>query len=895
MTATVWTPARLLDRIAARGDKPALIMVSGDETKSVSGAALAEQVSRLARALAADGVAPGEPVCLFAPNGPEWVAARLGIALAGAVGTAIDHLADADEAAMILKDSGCRRVLTSREHLDLILELGEERDLSVITIDGSGRDAGAARDWADLPTEGRADLPEIAPDADAALVYTSGTTGAPKSFFLTWANISVNVEAIAGLGVVNAEDRLLLPLPLHHVYPFVVGLLTPMVIGASVVFPEAPAGPQIIRALKASRASVIIGVPRLYEAMLTAIRQRVAGRGRVAETLFRLMLNLSIWSARRLERRIGRRLFASLHRQFGPDLRLMVSAGAKLAPESIWPLIGLGWQVLTGYGLAETSSAFTGNVPGRLRIGSEGRPLNDGEVRIGDPDENGVGEIQLRGPNVFRGYRNNEEANRTAFSGDGWFRSGDLGCVDPDGFVFVTGRIKELIVLGGGKNVFPEELEAVYGQSPAIREIAVLERSGALVALVVPEVEAAKDAPSGLIEDVIRVHLTSTGRNLPSHQRLSGFALTRQPLPRTRLGKYQRFQLPALYEAAKRGETGQVAEEPSGDDRALIEASPGRDIWAMLKRRYPDKPLRLDAHPQLDLGIDSLEWLNIGMELEETLGLRLAEQDIAEAETVRELIRLAERGAQRRSEAGERPGAGIDAPLSEADRRWLAPPGPALKVLQLVLYGLNVGLMWALFRVRTEGKEHLPASDPYVIIANHASDVDPPVMAGALSFSRLRRLRWAGDNRRLFRGPIRRAFSRAAGIFPVDARAPSQSLAMAAAVLAEGQSLVWFPEMWRSPTGELQRFLPGIGVLLQHHPVPVVPAFIDGTFEAMPRDRRLPRPHPVRVIFGEPVDTEALLRALDVGDDDRAAERIADALRDRVAALQPAPAGGTDS
>lgn len=850
----MWTSTNLLEAVARRADAPALITVDGDNVIPVAASALADRVHRLASGLLSAGVVRGQPIALYAPNGVDWVVARLAIAAAGAVAAAIDDQAEADEAAMVLRDSGSRLVFTAAAHVPALRALPEAAGAQIYVMGADGRADAPAEGWETLFAPQATPLPEIAGADEAMLVYTSGTTGAPKSFALTYDNLGANVSAICGLGAIGRGDRLVLPLPLHHVYPLVVGLLTPLAAGAAVVFPESATGPHVLRAIRAADATVLIGVPRLYEAMLAGLRGRVTARGRLAAMLFRVMLAAAVEFRRRFGVRIGRALFRRVHDQVGPRLRLMVSAGAKLEGNIVWQLEGLGWQVLTGYGLAETASAFTGNPPGRQRIGSEGLALAGGEVRIDAPDPDGRGEIQVRGPSVFAGYRNNPEANRAAFTADGWFRTGDQGSLDDDGYVYVTGRLKELIVLAGGKNVFPEELEAAYGADPAVRELAILERSGSLVGLVVPDLDAIRDSGSPRIEDVVRVALTTTAQRLPSHQRLSGFALTRAPLPRTRLGKYRRFELPALYDAAKAGRRPGTAAMPELD-RAVIERSPGREVWALLQRRYPGLADDLDANPQLDLGIDSLEWLAVAMELEAVLGIRLSEADVNGVGSIRDLIASAERAGSAASSGG-RAGAGLDP--ADADRRWLEPTPAWLVPFAAAAYGLNRTLMRALFRLRVHGAEHLPERDPYVIVANHVSDLDVLVVAAAVPYRRMRRVHWSGDRARLFGGPIRRRLARMLNIFPVDERAPAASLAMATAVLQQGDSLIWFPESWRSPTGRLQPFLPGIGRVLTAAPVPVVPALIIGTFEAMPRDRRLPKLHRVAIRFAAPMTLEQL-------------------------------------
>ncbi len=865
-----WSLTGLLDALAARGDDPALVSVDGDRLHPVPAARLAADARRLAAGLVAQGAAKGEHIGLIAPNGPDWAVARLGIAAAGAVGVALDDLAGEEEAAAFLKDAGCRLVFVSPAHLSVAERLGID---SLVLADDH------ERSWRLVFADDTANLPDLAPDDHATLVYTSGTTGAPKSFYLTWANIAANVEAMVSLNIVRPGDRVLLPLPLHHVYPLVVGLFTPLSGGGAVVFPEAVAGPQIIKALQAARVAIMIGVPRLYTALVGGLEGRVAARGKLAKRLFQTLVALSALLRRRFGIKAGRILLGSLHRQIGPELRVMISGGAQLEPAVFRRLEALGWEVLSGYGLAETASIFTGNVPGAKVIGSEGRPLKGGEIRIappseGEPGPEGEGEILLRGASVFAGYRNNPEANAAAFTEDGWFRTGDLGRLDERGFVYVTGRSKELIVLGGGKNVFPEELEKIYGDSPYFRELAVLERNGALVALIVPDAEAMRASGYTRVEDVVRVTLADKGRALPSYQRLSGFAVSREPLPRTRLGKYQRFRLGELYERARRGETRPRPPALSPEDRALIAGGPTAEVWKILTERYTERGLSMDASPTLDLGVDSLEWMTLALDVEQRTGVSLSEEDLAASDTVRALL-------QQVGAAAERPAA---AAVSDRDLQWFEPTGPAGRAFGSAAHTLNRTLMRLMFRVEAEGLEHLPADGPCVLAANHASDLDPLVVGAALPLSFMRRVFWGGDAQRLHGGPIRRALMRPLHVFPVDERRPATALAMGTEALKRGKVLIWFPESWRSPDGEIQRFLPGIGRLLSETGAPVLPVWIDGAFEALPRGHSLPRPTKVRIRIGPPLDHETLAAA---GDGENPYTRIAAALQAEVAKLRP--------
>jgi len=857
-------PATLRDLVAdlARfADKHALVHVRGGRGEATGFAAIAEAAQRLAGALAARGLGRGDMVLLWGPNSADWVIVRLALGVLGAIAAALDDLTTEDEARVLVPDIAPKLAFSSAAHAPVLraLALG----LEIVSLDR----AEGLPHWSEIASGAQAALPPIAPEDPMMLVATSGTTGRPKTFLLSHANVLHNVRALAGQGIVAEADRALLPLPLHHVYPLTVGILTPFSIGTTVVFPESVTGPHLVAALKEGRCTVMVAVPRLYSALLEGLMARVRAQAWPKRAAFRALFALSLLLRQRFGIRAGRALFRSLHAQFAPELWLMASGGAAFEASVIWPLEALGWQVLSGWGLAETASILTNNRKDQARIGSEGWPLPGVELRVADPDERGVGELECRGPSVFAGYRNDPEANAAAFTADGWFRTGDLGVIDADGYVHIVGRVKEMIVLGGGKNVFPEEVEKRLAADPAIKEVAVLERDGRLVALAVPDEGAIAASGSTRIEDAVRVALATAQQALPPWQRLAGFAIAREPLPRTRLGKIQRFRLPALYNAARSGRSA-AAPETAEDERLLAEPA-ARAMWEMLRARFPDRLVSPAQSPQLDLGIDSLGWVEISLEAESRLGLGLTEADWAEVRTVRDMLALAVARA-----AAAEPAKAAAAP----DPVWLAPQALPHRLAGRSLAVLNQVACAAMFRLRSEGRVHIPAG-PVIVAANHLSDLDPLIIAAALPGEALARIRWAGEASRLFRSRTGRFLARAARVFPVEERAPATTLAYAKEALARGECLVWFPEAWRSPDGRLQRFLPGIGELVRATGAPVVPARIIGTFEAMPRTARWPRPRPVRLLFGPALSAAELTAG---GAD---AQAIAERIRDAVAAL----------
>ncbi|MDX1483418.1 MAG: AMP-binding protein [Alphaproteobacteria bacterium] len=869
-----WSLKDLYDALADGAGRPALLEIAEDGVRPVSAADLHHTAGRLAAGLRAEGLAPGEPAAIVAENSADWITCWLGLVWAGAVVVGLDDLASDEELARDIADCGCRFVFAGTNHMDAIGGIAADGGPSILVI-GEGAPP-SARPWRHLLAAEPAPERRFEADDPVVMVYTSGTTGKPKRFTLSGANIAANVGAILETAILRAGDRILLPLPLHHIYPLVVGVLTPLASGAAVVLPAAVSGREIVRAMSLTKPRVMIGVPRLYDALVAGIEGPIRGRGRLAGGLLDALVRLSCGIKQAAGVNLGRWLFRPLHRRLGGHLRILVSGGARLQPETAGRLEGLGFDVLSGYGLAETASLFTGNLPGNQRIGKEGMPLAAGStIRIAGKDAEGTGEIQLKGTNVFAGYDDNPEANAAAFTDDGWFRTGDLGRLDEDGHLSVSGRSKEIIVLGGGKNVNPEELERHYGQNPAIAEIAVLEEDGRLVALVKPDIAVLRDEAKTHVEDALRMALADASRTLAPFQRVSGFAIARETLPRTRLGKYRRFLLPAIYERASKGIAPRAEERPSEDDLSLLADPVAAKVWDWLKMRYQARRPTLDSSPQLDLAMDSLEWMTVAFELESRFGVHVDEEVYSRIDSVRDLLR----------ETAAAAGAGAAAPPATAlPRDWIAPRGPVLLAAAIALYAFNWLLMRLVFRLSVRGRENLPRSGGAALVApNHASDIDPGFIMAAVPLSTARRFWWGGDVMRLFTTAVGRIFSRIGNVFPVDERRPQDSLKRAGAVLDRGDILGWFPESWRTPDGTLQRFLPGIGHVLAGREMLVVPTYIAGSFAAFPRTARWPRPHPVRVIFGPAVGPGVLAAE---GQGESEAERIADGLRGRVAMLE---------
>jgi long-chain acyl-CoA synthetase len=828
----------LVDQLSEHGDRPAVLALRKKEVDLWSFDKFAAHVQRLAGGLLQAGAHKGVPVALLASTRPEWMVACLAAIHAGAVAVPLDVQLGDEGLAHVLNDSGSRFLFTTTDQWKRLQGLELRSRPRGILLDGESNDD---KHWQRLLSDDAIELPKIEPVDKAVLFYTSGTTGPPKGVPLSHSNLVFQLKALRDANLVREDDRFLLPLPLHHVYPFVLGVLAPLMLGLPIVVPQALSGPQIIRALQEGDVTAVIGVPRLYRALYEGIEKRLAARGLILRGLLRANIRLSIGIRRWLGLRIGKLSLRPLHKQLAPKLRILVSGGSALDSELAWNLEGLGWQIASGYGLTETAPMLTLDPPGRARIGSVGRPLPGVEIRIDRPEPSAGaeshedGEILARGPGVFAGYHNLPDKTAEAFTSDGWFRTGDLGYLDGDGYLYVTGRVKTLIVAEGGEKAQPDQVEEAYQEHPALREVGVLQRDGKLVAVIVPNTHAQQGA-EGDLDRAIRTAIEEQSKKLPSYQRVSDYALSREALPRTQLGKIQRHKLEERYDQAKKGAekpggeaVGPMSqEEMSGEDRALLESPAAQQVWDWLGERFHDRRVTPDTNLQLDLGIDSLEWLNLTMEIRQHAGVELSDGAIGGIETVRDLLRVV-------GEQGERvEGAPRISPLeqpeevlNEEQKLWLQPLGPMGRFFGRVLFGVDRVLMRSLFRVRAEGLEHLPDKGPYVLTPNHASYIDSLVLAAALGHDRLRHTYWAGWTGVAFSNPFTRLVSRLARVVPIDtAHSAATSLAFGAAVLKNGENLIWYPEGGLSPTGKLQPFKPGIGVLLHQFHVPVVPVLI---------------------------------------------------------------------
>ncbi len=889
------------EAVAARQpDRLALQIREGAGYRRLTYGEVARQARALAAALLRAGVAFGDRVALASENRPEWIVAYFAVTAVGATAVPLDVQLSDGELAIVFTHAGCRMAIASGKQAARVLavKVGGEAPLRVIDLDAEASAGRALAFRAILRDhEGTAapSLPAVGDDPLASILYTSGTTGTPKGVMLSHGNFLANARSVLEFGLVNPQDNFLALLPLHHAFPFMVQLIF-LYSGARITFPPSLKGPDLLACMQETGVTFLVGVPQLFYMLHKGIFDEIGRRPLPVRFLLKGLLRLS-GALRPLGMNLGRMVFAPVHRKFGGRLRILCSGGARLDPVIARDFLALGFTMTEGYGLTETAPVVSFNPLERMRPGSVGVPLPGVEVKIVNPDAEGVGEIAIRGPNVMQGYYQNPAAAAEVMR-DGWLLSGDLGYLDADGYLTITGRAKEVIVLSSGKNIYPEEVEEQYLKSPYIKEICLVsqtaDRGGAtvegLLALVLPDLEYFRVQGMTNIFETIRWDMENVGRELPPFKRPTGLVIVKEGFPRTPLGKIQRHLVHQRFQAARAQEAAAVEAPPSDADQALLEDEVGRRVLAYLREAVQKPAVGLDDSLELDLGMDSLARVEMLVALEEIFNVKIPDEAAAECFTVREVIERLQalRGAPISAGApSRRRGWGeilTAPPPAEVQALFEASSRPSATVITAVTRGICVALFRTIYRLRVEGLQHAPASGPLILVANHCSFFDGFILAASLPLRTCQRIFYMGFEW-FFRHPILAWWGRGVRVIPVDMDTfLMRALQASAVVLREGKILCVFPEGERSMDGRVRPFRKGVGILAKELRVPVLPAYIAGSFEAWPRGQSWPGIHRLHVRFGPVAMPEALLTGEGPrGADD--ADTIVMRLREQVAAL----------
>jgi long-chain acyl-CoA synthetase len=829
--------------------------------------------------------------CAFLGNNSAcWVAAYLGTIAAGCVAVPLDTAFKPKQIATLLKDSGATVLFVDERFLAAAREAAAGMDIRFVLLEAGPQSKTAGLDSVEkFFAAGPGNFQPVSPlslEEPAVMLYTSGTTSDPKGVVLSHDNMLAEVEAVFSFVRIGPQDAILGVLPLFHALAQMANLLLPFAGGARVVYLESLNTTELLRGLRERDITLFCCVPQFFYLIHERIFKEVAARGPLARAAFRALLAVS-GALRKLRVNPGKLLFRRAHVALGERMRYLVTGGSRFDLDVARDLYALGFDILQAYGLTEVSGGAFATPPNQNVLGSVGQPLEGVEARVfpsaaGDAAEangNGhaSGEIALRGRIVMQGYYNRPDANAASFR-DGWFLTGDLGYFDDDGNLFITGRAKEVIVLSNGKNIYPEEIETHYLQSPWIKEMCVVgleskpgERlEERLHAVVVPDFDVLREKRIVNINEVIRFDIETLSTKIAPAKRILSYEIWKEPLPRTTTQKLRRFEILRRVEAG----SGQQLGQEKKDERGPVSLSSEDELWmarpevsqalALIREAAREHAAQVApaANLELDLGLDSMERVELMVALEHSFDAAIPEARVAELYTVRELVEavLEHSGKggpdlqKKRDPGWEHVLAAGPEEAEDADVRAITQPR-FLSTLFWFAAGRLVNLFTRdFFDLKITGLEKLPNEGPFIISPNHQSFVDAPILVAFFPWQLYKQLFYVGTSE-IFGSGFGRWLARTIKLIPVDPDANLVPAMRAGAYgLRHGRVLVLYPEGERSIDGTPRAFKKGAAILATHLQVPIYPVAMDGFFEAWPRGKSwFQRFSKMRIAIGDPI------------------------------------------
>ena len=746
-------------------------------------------------------------VVVFAENCPEYIFSIYAILRIDAIVVPVDALATIKDFSYIANDCRPEIILTTSDRIDFITEsIAEIPNYNPAILSFSDIDT---KDVATMPIE---EMEWGDPEQTVSILYTSGTTGASNGVMLSYKNYSFNLNAtIDEVALVTEDSNLILLLPLHHVFPFLVMVLAPIYAGAVVHIAPSLAPDVIMKTLQDGKITIFAAVPRLFDALAKGIMNKIKA-SKTAFAMYKLAQAINCKAFSKL-------IFKSVHEKFGGNIKFMGSAGAALSVETATVFKTLGFEMLEGYGMTETAPIITFTFPGETKLGYCGTLLKGLEMKFSEQ-----GEILVKGPNVMQGYYNRPEETAQVLK-DGWLHTGDVGELDEKGRLKITGRIKEIIVTPGGKNINPVEIEhALLADTEFMDDIAVFLHEGILQAIVVPNLAKVREATGVNLEECIRQEIDKYNETALSYKRVIKFHVSSVELPKTRLGKVQRFKLTSFINSVQKEV---VKEDVSGKS----------DIYLSLKK-FIDEETGMyangDDHFEIDLALDSLGRISLLSFINENYNLNMDEKVVMELFTLNKLSEYIEANSSE---------------ISSNDISWkqffednkqnLKLPYSGLLYLITVFIVKLVGRLF--YVIKSKGKENLPKDGACIYVVNHRSALDPAFLMTVLPWKKCREIYFFAKDKH-FSSPLRRFLATRHNIIVMNINSNIKtSLLQMYQVLKSGKSIMIFPEGTRSKNGTLKAFKESFAILSQEAGMPVIPIAMRGAESARYKKVRIPK------------------------------------------------------
>jgi long-chain acyl-CoA synthetase len=807
------------------GTKDALTIRPGFRTRSWTYRDLNEVVPRVARYLKDTGLKKGDRVLIWGVNRPEYGIAFLAALRLGAILVPLEANYAAEFAEKIAERTHASGAIVSSQTLARAQTLGLPLYPMEVLPD-------LARQCAPL------EKATLTGDDLAEVVFTSGTTGDPKGAMLTHRNILSNAIAATQIFPIGPKMRLLSFLPLSHMFEQLGGFFCVLLAGASVIYPTSRQPAVVRRTFKERKVSMVLITPAVVKSLMLAIERSAEAQGK--KELFEKLRRI----ARHLPMALRRVVFFSVHRQFGGRFRYIISGGAALDPALGESWRELGIDVIQGYGTTECSPGLTFNRVELNRLGSVGTPLPGVEIKVAAD-----GEVLARGPNVFKGYWENEEATRAVLDTDGWYHTGDLGEIDKDGFLWLRGRKKDMIVLADGTNVYPEDIENALAADPRIEALATPLRPA--VATVVGLQRPGEDIQVHavfLVKDKEQVAsiVRDTNVKLSGSQQIRGWTIwPEDEFPTTPTQKVKkRFVVEHLLTMGRVDQARAVV----GDQAATRTLT---DLERLITQvtNLPPAAVHPGATLSADLGLDSLGRVDLLGAIEEELGAYIDDAAVEPNATVAELERMVASARDLKRDTGI-----YGWPLSPLVRSF------GLLLQQTLVYPL----VHVFYKVKVTGQEKLVGlRGPVMFAPNHCLHWDNGIILMAIPLSWRWKLAVAAAADDVFGNKLNGfASSVLANAFPLAREgAIRRSLELLGARLDRQFSVLIYPEGKLTIGGPMQPFKSGTGLIAVEGATPVVPMKLKigkvSVLDHMDRKWEAARSNgwrgDVEVVFGDPI------------------------------------------
>lgn len=784
-------------------------------------------VDKYAENLKKAGLKKGDRIAFVSEGCPEWTIAFLASCKLSLTATLLDASLTGDELREFIEFSDVRGAFFS-EKVYKKMEGAKEFLFPVFSVLNGEL-------YEDSIKTVSSKLPKT-PDPDmeiACIIFSSGTTRRAAGIMHNHDNLINTTKMTIDVQHLTGDSRFLAIIPNSHIYGVICIVLGPLLIGADVHYIESLSADAVLGAFKEYHPTVLPAVPKVYELFMTQIMRKINGNP-VTALMFKKMFPICLKKRHETGSLLGKKVFKTVHEAFGGSLEFVCSAGAPLNRDVAEFYYGTGFNILITYGASETNIPTIGNRPEDIQTDSCGVPYPDVNVRL---SENG--ELLIKSPYMMKGYFRDPEATKEAFTEDGWFKTGDLGEQDEKGYIRITGRSKENIVLPSGKKITPDDLEKKYAELEGVKEFVICgvpnkeTNYDEIHAFVVPEGKTNEDF------EKIKAQIKEIGTKLVQNMRITKTHFM-QEIPKTSLQKPKRYLL--KQHALSNLDEVIKLKRPSNDTDDMTE----RVIEIVAKITNAEKD-SITAETKLfsELALDSLSSIDLALELESIYKTNI-ESYYYEDMTVNDIVLALQNKAERRQTIGQD---NVNYPQEKSESDYIT--YAAVRNLAKMCYDLKV-----------HNLDKIPTDKGFIICSNHVTKIDYLFLSSAFPKERMQKL-CCMAKKELFRGdPFTHKLIKTTGMVPVDRGGiNAKTMSNLCERLHDNWGVIIHPEGTRSEDGIFREMKSGAVVLAKDAGVPIIPAYINGAFEIFPKDSKVmklfdwknKKRFPVDVTFGDPI------------------------------------------